>query len=271
MSKRHFDIQKVIIILGQTATGKSALAIKIAKKVNGEVISADSRQIYKGLDIGTGKISKREMKGIPHHLLDVANPKHKFSVAEFQQLAISAIAEIISRGKTPIICGGTGFYIDAITKGIVFPEVPPNYPLRKKLAFASDRALMLKLQKLDPERAKNIDPKNKHRLIRAIEIAKTLGKVPKIKVKTLPYKFMKIGLYLPPEKLKKKVCNTPSDKRRGLNAIRKSSGLNYIFNANWQLSKSSIKTKISKFPSYLGMRSNDWNQTLKKQRPARRL
>ena len=170
MSKRHFDIQKVIIILGQTATGKSALAIKIAKKVNGEVISADSRQIYKGLDIGTGKISKREMKGIPHHLLDVANPKHKFSVAEFQQLAISAIAEIISRGKTPIICGGTGFYIDAITKGIVFPEVPPNYPLRKKLAFA-----------------------------------KTLGKVPKIKVKTLPYKFMKIGLYLPPEKLKKKV------------------------------------------------------------------
>ncbi|KKR61410.1 tRNA (adenosine(37)-N6)-dimethylallyltransferase MiaA [Candidatus Nomurabacteria bacterium RIFCSPHIGHO2_01_FULL_39_220] len=205
MSKRHFDIQKVIIILGQTATGKSALAIKIAKKVNGEVISADSRQIYKGLDIGTGKISKREMKGIPHHLLDVANPKHKFSVAEFQQLAISAIAEIISRGKTPIICGGTGFYIDAITKGIVFPEVPPNYPLRKKLAFASDRALMLKLQKLDPERAKNIDPKNKHRLIRAIEIAKTLGKVPKIKVKTLPYKFMKIGLYLPPEKLKKKV------------------------------------------------------------------
>ena len=145
------------------------------------------------------------MKGIPHHLLDVANPKHKFSVAEFQQLAISAIAEIISRGKTPIICGGTGFYIDAITKGIVFPEVPPNYPLRKKLAFASDRALMLKLQKLDPERAKNIDPKNKHRLIRAIEIAKTLGKVPKIKVKTLPYKFMKIGLYLPPEKLKKKV------------------------------------------------------------------
>ena len=196
---------KVIVILGQTATGKSALTIKIAKKINGEIISADSRQIYKGLNIGTGKITKKEMRGIPHYLLDVASPKRKFSVAEFQKLAISAMAEIARRGKIPIICGGTGFYIDAITKGIVFPDVPPDNSLRKKLALVSDRSLMLKLKKLDPKRAQEIDPKNRVRIIRAIEIAMALGKVPKITELKPEYRFVKIGLYLRPEKLKIKV------------------------------------------------------------------
>ncbi len=207
-------LPKVIVILGQTATGKSNLAVKIAlrlrsgpsvKKINGEIISADSRQIYKELDVGTGKITSKEMKGVPHYLLDVVNPKYKFSVSEYKKLAEDKIKEIIARNKTPIICGGTGFYLDAITKGIIFPEVPPNYPLRKKLALASDHVLMLRLKKLDPGRAKNIDPHNKVRLIRAIEIVKALGKVPKIvKVKPL-YKFIKIGLYLPPDKLKKRI------------------------------------------------------------------
>jgi tRNA dimethylallyltransferase len=196
---------KVIVVLGQTATGKSALAVKIAKKINGEIISADSRQVYKGLDIGTGKITKKEMQGIPHHLLDVANPNKKFTVAEFQQLAISAIAEILERGKTPIICGGTGFYIDAITKGIVFPEVPPNNKLRKELNKKSSASLFKILNKLDPKRAKDVDPKNKVRVIRAIEITKALGKVPEITAVEPLYKFIKIGLYLPPDKLKKKV------------------------------------------------------------------
>src|SRR3989344_7957528 len=166
---------KVVVILGQTATGKSNLAVKVAKKFNGEVISADSRQVYKGLDIGTGKISRQEMKDIPHHLLDVANPKKQFTVAEYQKKAMVAMADIVKRGKVPIICGGTGFYIDAVTKGLVLPEVPPNYVLRKNLALVSERVLMLKLKKLDPVRAQNIDPKNKVRLIRAIEIAKALG------------------------------------------------------------------------------------------------
>lgn len=197
--------EKVIVILGQTATGKSNLAVKIAKKFNGEIISADSRQIYKGLDIGTGKITKKEMRGIPHHLINVANPKHKFTVAEYQKKAISVIADILSRGRTPIICGGTGFYIDAITKGVVFPEVLPNFKLRKKLEKKSVIELFKILKKLDPARAKNIDGCNKVRLIRSIEITKALGKVPKI-IETKPkYKFIKIGLYLPPVKLKKKV------------------------------------------------------------------
>lgn len=200
---QHFP--KIIVILGQTATGKSALAVKIAKKINGEIISADSRQVYKGLDIGTGKISKKEMRGIPHHLLDVVNPKTKFTAALYKKLAENKIEEIVRKGKTPIICGGTGFYIDAITKGAIFPEVPPNYPLRNKLALVNDRALMLKLKKLDPIRAQNIDPKNKVRLIRAIEIAETLGKVPHLVLRPPSYEFIKIGLYLPPDKLKKRV------------------------------------------------------------------
>ena len=220
-------MKKVIVILGQTATGKSNLAVKIAlrlrsgpsaKKNGGEIISADSRQIYKGLDIGTGKITQKEMKGVPHYLLDVANPKNKFTVAEYKKLAEKKIEEIIARSKTPIICGGTGFYIDAITKGIIFPKVPPNIKLRKRLYSKSAIALFEYLKKLDPRRAKNIDPKNKVRLIRAIEIAKALGKVPSLKQysnssdsnsaiaeSVSPFKFIKIGLYLPADKLKKKV------------------------------------------------------------------
>jgi tRNA dimethylallyltransferase len=197
--------QKIIIILGQTATGKSNLAVKIAKKINGEIISADSRQVYVGLDIGTGKITEKEMEGIPHHLIDIAKIKNKFTVAEYKKLAEEKTKEIISHGKTPIICGGTGFYIDAITKGIVFPEVPPNLKLRKILEKKSTEQLFKILKKLDFARAKNIDSQNKVRLIRAIEIAKALGKVPKIKEKKPKYKFIKIGLYLPSDKLKIKV------------------------------------------------------------------
>lgn len=198
-------MKKVIVILGQTATGKSALAVKLAKKIKGEIISADSRQVYKGLDIGTGKITKKEMGGIPHHMLDIVNPKKKFTVTEYQKKAIYAIAEIVSRGKVPIVCGGTGFYIDAVTKGIVFPEVPPNPKLRKSISKLDGRQLLMMLQKLDRERAKTIDPNNKVRLIRAIEIAKALGKVPSLVTEKPKYKFIKIGLYLPTEKLEKKV------------------------------------------------------------------
>ncbi len=195
----------VIVILGQTATGKSALAVKIAKLIGGEIISADSRQVYKKLNIGTGKITKKETRGIPHYLIDVANPKKQFTVAEYKKLAEKKIEEIIKRGKVPIICGGTGFYIDAITKGVILPEVPPNRVLRKGLEKKSCEALFKVLKKLDKNRAKNIDQKNKVRLIRAIEIAKYLGRVPPLKTKPSPYKFIKIGLFLPQDVLKNKI------------------------------------------------------------------
>lgn len=196
---------KVIVILGTTAVGKSDLAVKIAKKFKGEIISADSRQVYKGLNIGTGKITTKEMLGIPHYLIDVTDPKKKFTVTEYQKQSVKKIKEIIARGHIPIIVGGTGFYIDAVTKGTIFPEVKPNITLRKTLAKHSTQELFKILKKLDKDRAENIDAKNPVRLIRAIEIAKKLGKVPKITESSLPYEFIKIGLKLPDKILKNKI------------------------------------------------------------------
>jgi tRNA dimethylallyltransferase len=185
---------KIIVILGPTATGKSDVAVQVAKKFNGEIISADSRQVFKGMDLGSGKITKKEMAGIPHYLLDVTKPNTLFSVAKYKELADKAIEEIISKGKTPIICGGTGFYIDSIVKNITLPEVKLNKKLRAKLEKYSAEKLFEMLEKLSPTRAKNIDKHNKVRLIRAIEIAKTLGDVPEIIEGPKKYDFILIGL-----------------------------------------------------------------------------
>jgi tRNA dimethylallyltransferase len=194
---------KIIVVLGPTASGKSALAVKLAKKINGEIISADSRQVYKGMDIGTGKITKKEMAGIPHHLLDIASPKKQFSVSQYQKLANQAIKKILKKGKTPIICGGTGLYINAVVDNVVFPAVPPNYQLRKKLEKLTTTELFEKLKRLDPKRAKNIDKNNPRRLIRALEIVLISKKpVPEIK-KQRNYDVLKIGIKRQPAELKK--------------------------------------------------------------------
>ncbi len=198
-------MNKVLVILGPTATGKSDLAVKLAQKCKGEVISADSRQVYKGLDIGTGKITKEEMQGIHHWLLDVENPKNVFNVSDYKKLADERIKTILKRSKLPIICGGTGFYIDAVVKNIVLPEVKPDLKLRKDLEQKSLEELQKTLLKLDPVRYKSIDLKNKVRLVRAIEIAKHIGKVPEIKIGTHSYNVLQIGLNLDPETLRKKI------------------------------------------------------------------
>ncbi len=173
---------KLIVILGPTASGKSDLAIKLAEEFNGEVISADSRQVYKGMDIGTGKTTKKEMRGIPHYLLDVASPKKRFSVVQYRKLALKAINKISKKNKIPILCGGTGFYIQAIVDGIIIPEVKPDWKLRKELEKKKTEELFNKLKRLDPERAKTIDKNNRRRLIRAIEIViKTGNPVPRLR------------------------------------------------------------------------------------------
>ncbi|MCC6290472.1 tRNA (adenosine(37)-N6)-dimethylallyltransferase MiaA [Candidatus Nomurabacteria bacterium] len=164
--------KQVLVIVGPTASGKSALAVQLAKKFDGEIISADSRQVYRGLDIGSGKITEKEKRGIPHHLLDIASPKRIFTVARYQKLAKQKIAEIIGRGKLPIICGGTGFYIQAIVDDLALPKVKPDSRLRKSLAQKTVPELFKMLQKLDSNRARKIDRNNPRRLIRAIEIAK---------------------------------------------------------------------------------------------------
>lgn len=209
-------LKKLIVILGPTASGKSELAIKLAKKLapyqtegsgagfNGEIVSADSRQIYKEMDIGTGKITKKEMKSIPHYLLDVASPKRRFTVVQYRKLALKAINKIFEKGKVPILCGGTGFYIQAVVDGVVIPEVPPDWELRKKLEKKSVDELYKILKKLDPQRAKTIEKKNPRRLIRAIEIVmKTKKPVPPFKKQPIPYPVLMIGIKKSPEELKK--------------------------------------------------------------------
>ncbi len=190
------DIRKtrLVVILGPTASGKSALAVKLAKRFRGEIISADSRQIYRGLDIGTGKITKREMRGIPHHLLSFQNPKRRFSAGQFKKLAERKIRDIRKHGNIPFIVGGTGFYIDAVARGIEYPEVAPNQKLQRALGKKSADELHRILRALDPARAETIDRKNPRRLIRAIEIVKATKKpIPKLSEQKV-YEALFIGI-----------------------------------------------------------------------------
>ncbi|MEA3452993.1 MAG: tRNA (adenosine(37)-N6)-dimethylallyltransferase MiaA [Patescibacteria group bacterium] len=174
--------KKLVVILGPNASGKSSLAVYLAKEFNGEVISADSRQVYKGMDIGSGKIMTKEMQSIPHHLLDVASPKRRFTVTQYQKKANNAIKQIYKNGNLPIICGGTGFYIQSVVDGIIIPKVKPDWKFRNLLEKKSTDQLVQMLKYLDSKRAKNIDKHNRRRLIRAIEIVvKTKKSVPVLK------------------------------------------------------------------------------------------
>jgi len=195
---------KILVILGTTSSGKSSLAVKIAKAFNGEIVSADSRQVYIGLDIGTGKITKKEMDGIPHYLLDVLNPNEEFDVTQFKKLAEEKIEEILKRNKLPIVVGGTGFYIKAIVDGPILPQVPPNEKLRAELEEKTSDELLKILEGLDLSRATSINRSNKRHLIRAIEIAESLGKVP-ILEKNPKYNVLQIGLKTDKEKLREKI------------------------------------------------------------------
>ncbi|MDD2913318.1 MAG: tRNA (adenosine(37)-N6)-dimethylallyltransferase MiaA [Candidatus Pacebacteria bacterium] len=183
---------KIIAIVGPNASGKTSLSIgiclylnskKIKKHFNikgAEIISADSRQVYKGLDIGSGKIKKKETKGIPHHLIDIVSPKKIFTVADYKKKAIKKIENLHKENKIPIIVGGTGFYVDAIIKNTTIPEVMPDWKLRKKLEQKTKKELFLMLEKKDKRRAKEIDKNNKRRIIRALEIIESTGKrIPK--------------------------------------------------------------------------------------------
>lgn len=204
---------KLIVIVGPNASGKSATAVKIAKIVKGEVISADSRQVYKGMDIGSGKISKKEMMGIPHHLLDIASPRSIFTVTRYQKLALKAMKAIQESDKIPILCGGTGFYIQSVTDGIVIPEVKPNWKLRQKLEKMAVNQLFAMLKKIDPRRAATIESKNPRRLIRAIEIVKATKKpVPVMEKKILPYPILMLGINKSETGLKKLISKRTEER-----------------------------------------------------------
>lgn len=199
------NAQKIICVVGPTAVGKSDLAVELARRFGGEVISADSRQVYKGLDIGSGKITDDEMKGVPHYLLDVVSPKKTFTADHFKAKGREALEEIAKRGKLPIICGGTGFYIDILLGNSSTAPVPPDPELRRRLSRLSAEALYKKLAKADPRRAKEMDPNNKVRLIRALEIVKALGKVPAVEARSSEDTLW-IGLDIPREELRQKIA-----------------------------------------------------------------
>lgn len=195
---------KLVVILGSTSSGKTDLSIKLAKKFNGEIISADSRQIYKDMDIGTGKITKKEMKGISHYLLDVASPKKRFTVTQYQKLALKAIKKIQKKNKIPFLVGGTGFYIQAALNEISIPRVKPDWKLRKKLEKKSLAELFKMLKKFDPKRAEAIDKSNPRRLIRALEITiKTKKPVPLLQEKKSPFDVLFLGIKKSKKELKK--------------------------------------------------------------------
>lgn len=199
---------KVIAIVGPTASGKSSLAIEIAKICDGEVISADSRQVYRGLDIGSGKITVSEMAGIPHHLLDIADPIDTYTAADFVRDAKVIIADIISRNKTPIIAGGTFFYLDILRGKMQTAAVAPNAALQTELEKLTTAELVQKLSLADPKHAAKIDTKNRRRLIRSLEIIATLGAVPEVETVPSEYEWLILGI-----DIDKEILNARIEKR----------------------------------------------------------
>lgn len=171
---------KVIVITGPTATGKTALAVALCEKIGGEVVSADSMQVYRGFDIGTAKVTKDEMRGIPHHMIDVAGPNEPYSVSCWVEAAEKCCRDILSRGKTPVIAGGTGLYIDSLLSGRDFAPAPGDDGLREALSEEYDRIggekMLEKLAEFDPDRAKKLAPADKKRIVRAIEVFRLTGK-----------------------------------------------------------------------------------------------
>ena len=171
---------KVIVICGPTASGKTALSIELAKKINGEIISADSMQIYKDMDIGTAKVEKEEMQGIKHYLLDFVSPDSRYSVAEFKMDATKAIEEILVKGKTPIIVGGTGLYVDTLIYGIEYNDIKIDEAYRQELEKIAEEQGLEQLYKIaveiDAEAMQKISPNDKKRIMRVLEIFKATGK-----------------------------------------------------------------------------------------------
>lgn len=205
MAPAHISKQKIVVVLGPTATGKSDLGVMLARQFNGEIISADSRQAYRGLDIGSGKITPEEMQDVPHHMLDVASPRTRYTAAHYGKEGLKAIKRIIENGNTPFVVGGTGLYIDTLVCGTLFPAVPPNKKLRAELDKKTTEQLVALLKKKDPQRAAVIDTHNRPRLIRALEIVDALGSVPALESQEPAFDVLFIGLNLHIDELRAKI------------------------------------------------------------------
>ena len=193
--------KKLIVIEGTNASGKSGLGVELALRYGGEIVSADSRQVFRGLDLGSGKITKEEMRGVPHHLIDVREPGDFFSMADFQKLAYAAIDGILARGKIPFLVGGTGLYVDSVTDGYELSDVEPDLALRAHLETFETPALYAMLKEKLPDT--QIDPKNRNRVMRALERLSADDYHP---VRRTPrYETLKLGVTWPREMLKARI------------------------------------------------------------------
>ena len=197
----------VLVLVGPTAVGKTAISLLLAREFGGEIVSADSRQVYIGMDIGTAKVTPAEQGDIPHHLIDIRPPDETISLGEYKELADAAIADILARGHLPMLVGGTGQYVRAVVEGWQIPRVPPQPELRRELEEQAQRegkeAVFARLQKLDPASAQTIDYRNLRRVIRAIEVTMVAGR-PFSELQTKqppPWRMVQVGLTRPREAL----------------------------------------------------------------------
>lgn len=196
---------KAVAIVGTNASGKSALGVAVAKRFGGEVISADSRQVYRGLDIGTGKLTSEEMQGIPHHLIDVMDLDRRYSLADFQGSAYRLIGEITARGRLPIIVGGTGLYVRSVVEGYQLTSAQPDLALRDRLERLTNDELHQRLTELAPDAAETIDPRNRRRIIRAVEIGEQGFAFSTSHVNAPQYQFCQLGLTWPRDVLRERI------------------------------------------------------------------
>lgn len=207
--------EQLIAVVGPTASGKTALAVRLALAFDGELVSADSRQVYHGMDIGTGK--ERDplpgpdgvptLLGVPQHLIDLVESDEAFSLADWQKRAFAVIADVLGRGKLPILVGGTGLYVKAVVDALDLPDAPPDLGLRRRLEGKTSSELLWELRDLDPDKAKTIDRFNKRRLIRAIEIARAAvaGEEHAVGKEWPHYDVLQIGIDLPREELYRRI------------------------------------------------------------------
>jgi tRNA dimethylallyltransferase len=197
----------LIVIVGTTASGKSELGIRLARRLGGEVVSADSRQVYRGLDIGSGKVTPEERQSVPHHLLDVADVRQRFTVAEYQRLAFAAIDDIWARGKQPLLVGGSGLYVRAVVDNPAYPNVPPRLELRAELERTPLPQLVAQLEEVDPVTAGRIDRRNARRVVRALEVSLASGRPFSAQLDYAPsrVKALQLGLTWPREELRRRI------------------------------------------------------------------